>query len=73
MEVAHARGVPPYVVFHDNTLRDLARRRPATTADLLEVYGIGARKAEDLGPIILEVIRDYNGEQDLDEPDGADG
>jgi ATP-dependent DNA helicase RecQ len=72
-EVAHARGVPPYVVFHDNTLRDLARRRPTTTAELLEVYGIGARKAEDLGPIILEVIRDYRGEPDLEEPDVADG
>ena len=71
-EVAAARGVPPYVVFHDNTLRDLARRRPTTAAELLEVYGIGARKAEDLGPIILEVIRDYRGEGDpdiLDDPD----
>ena len=56
-DVARARGVPPYVVFHDNTLRDLARRRPTTSAELLEVYGIGARKAEDLGPTILEVIR----------------
>ena len=66
-EVARARGVPPYVVFHDNTLRDLARRRPVTTAELLEVYGIGARKAEDLGPIILDVIRDYHDEPDPDE------
>ena len=61
LEVARARGVPPYVVFHDNTLRDLARRRPTTTAELLQVYGIGARKAEDLGPIVLDVIRDYRG------------
>jgi ATP-dependent DNA helicase RecQ len=63
-EVAQARGVPPYVVFHDNTLRDLARRRPTTQPELLEVYGIGARKAEDLGPIILDVIRDYEGQPD---------
>jgi len=69
LEVARARGVPPYVVFHDNTLRDLARRRPTTLAELLEVYGIGARKAEDLGPIILDAIRDYRGEQDDGEPD----
>ena len=62
LEVARARGVPPYVVFHDNTLRDLARRRPTTAAELLQVYGIGARKAEDLGPIVLDVIRDYRGE-----------
>ena len=64
LEVARARGVPPYVVFHDNTLRDLARRRPTTSAELLEVYGIGARKAEDLGPIVLDVIRDYQAEPD---------
>ena len=62
LEVARARGVPPYVVFHDNTLRDLARRRPTTAAELLHVYGIGARKAEDLGPIVLNVIRDHRGE-----------
>jgi ATP-dependent DNA helicase RecQ len=68
-EVAHARGVPPYVVFHDNTLRDLARRRPTTPEELLDCYGIGARKAEDLGPIILDVIRDFQGEADTAEPD----
>ena len=68
-EVAQARGVPPYVVFHDNTLRDLARRRPTTTQALLDCYGIGARKAEDLGPIILDVIRDYQGEADVADPD----
>lgn len=62
LEVARARGVPPYVVFHDNTLRDLARRRPTTPDELLQVYGIGARKAEDLGPIVLDVIRDHGGE-----------
>ncbi len=62
LEIARARGVPPYVVFHDNTLRDLARRRPTTPEALLQVYGIGARKAEDLGPIVLDVIREHRGE-----------
>lgn len=59
LEIARARGVPPYVVFHDSTLRDLARRRPETQAELLEVHGIGARKAEELGARVLEVIRDH--------------
>ncbi len=62
LEVARARGVRPYVVFHDKTLRDLARRRPTTKSELLQVSGIGARKADDLGPIVLEVIRDHGGE-----------
>ena len=65
LEIARARGVPPYVVFHDTTLRELARRRPSTPAQLLGIHGIGTRKAEDLGPPVLEVIRDYCAGHDL--------
>ncbi len=69
MEIARARGVPPYVVFHDNTLRDLARRRPTSPEELLQVYGIGARKADDLGPIILTVIQEYEGHANAEAED----
>ena len=58
LDVARARGVPPYVIFHDATLRDMARLRPRTGAELLGVRGIGARKAEDLGEIFLAAIRE---------------
>jgi len=57
LEVARSRGVPPYVIFHDTTLRELARLRPTTLDALRHVYGVGARKADDLGPAVLEVIR----------------
>jgi ATP-dependent DNA helicase RecQ len=57
LEIARSRGVPPYVIFHDTTLRELARRRPTTLDDLHGVRGIGARKAEDLGEAVLGVIR----------------
>ena len=56
LEIARARGVPPYVIFHDTTLRELARVRPTTAEALRGVYGIGARKADDLGPTVLEAI-----------------
>jgi ATP-dependent DNA helicase RecQ len=56
LEIARARRVPPYVVFHDTTLRELARVKPTTAADLRHVYGIGDRKAADLGEEILGVI-----------------
>ncbi|HEX4932181.1 MAG TPA: RecQ family ATP-dependent DNA helicase, partial [Gemmatimonadaceae bacterium] len=49
MRLARSRGVPPYVIFHDTTLRDMARLRPQTIEALRGVYGVGARKAEDLG------------------------
>lgn len=56
LQIARTRGVPPYVIFHDTTLRELARLRPKTLGELHHVYGVGARKAEDLGPQMLEVI-----------------
>jgi ATP-dependent DNA helicase RecQ len=59
LTVARARHVPPYVVFHDTTLRELARSRPTTIEGLSHVYGLGARKVEDLGDTLLETIRDH--------------
>jgi ATP-dependent DNA helicase RecQ len=56
LRLARARGVPPYVLFHDTTLRELARIKPGRLEDLPHIYGLGARKAADLGPVILEVI-----------------
>jgi ATP-dependent DNA helicase RecQ len=57
LQLARDRGVPPYVIFHDTTLRELARLKPATMEALRHVYGIGARKADDLGEAILQAIR----------------
>ncbi len=57
LAVARERGVPPYVIFHDTTLRELARLRPRTAGAFLEVHGVGARKAEELGERFLSVIR----------------
>ena len=57
LEIARSRGVPPYVIFHDATLRDMARLRPTTVQGLLGVKGVGARKAEDLGELFLQAIR----------------
>jgi ATP-dependent DNA helicase RecQ len=58
LEIARARGVPPYVIFHDTTLREMARIRPTTMGELHGIRGIGARKAEDLGETFLAAIRD---------------
>ena len=49
LEIARARGVPPYVIFHDSTLRELARVKPQSLDELAGVYGMGARKIELLG------------------------
>jgi ATP-dependent DNA helicase RecQ len=59
LKIARDRGMPPYVIFHDTTLRELAERRPSTIADLHDIYGIGAKKAADFGDAFLEAIRTY--------------
>ena len=60
LEIARSRGVPPYVIFHDATLREMARLRPMSMDALLAVKGIGARKADDLGETFLTAIRDHS-------------
>jgi ATP-dependent DNA helicase RecQ len=57
LDIARSRGVPPYVIFHDSTLRELARIRPRSLRELEGVYGMGARKIESLGAVVLETIR----------------
>jgi len=61
LEVATERGVPPYVVLHDATLRELARHRPRTRDELRGIHGIGERRAADLGPRLLAVVAAHRG------------
>ena len=61
LRLARDRGVPPYVIFHDTTLRDMAERRPQTIEQLHQIYGVGAKKAADFGAIFLDAIRTFRG------------
>ena len=55
-QVAKEHGLPAYVVFHDATLAEIARRQPGTLAALAGVQGVGATKLERYGPQILDVL-----------------
>jgi ATP-dependent DNA helicase RecQ len=59
LRLARERGVPPYVIFHDSTLRDMVQRRPRTLDDLHGIYGVGAKKAADFGDAFLDAIRTF--------------
>lgn len=59
LRIARERGVPPYVIFHDTTLRQMAERLPSTLDDLHDIYGVGARKAADFGDAFLDAIRTH--------------
>ena len=55
-DLAREAQVPPYVIFHDATLREMARLRPANLAELGGIAGIGARKLDAYGEYFLDVI-----------------
>ena len=56
-ELAAEAQLPPYVIFHDATLREMAAARPSTRAELAEVNGVGARKLDAYGDAFLAVLR----------------
>ena len=58
-DLAAQSGVPPYVIFHDSTLREIAAARPATLNDLGRLAGVGARKLDAYGDAFLAVVRQY--------------
>jgi ATP-dependent DNA helicase RecQ len=55
---SRAQAVPAFVILHDSTLAELARRRPRTLTDLAGIPGIGARKLERYGAALLGVTAD---------------
>lgn len=57
--VAQQQGVPPYLVFSDATLEDMAQKRPVTDADLLYVSGVGERKLQLYGDAFMDEIRRF--------------
>jgi ATP-dependent DNA helicase RecQ len=55
--MAEERGIPPYLIFSDASLREMARERPTTEEAFLQVKGVGLRKLQELGPRFLACIR----------------
>ena len=59
---AEEENVPPYYIFNDRTLVDLANKKPATRANLMSISGIGELKAKKFGAKIIAIVTETNGE-----------
>ncbi len=59
MEIARAQNLPPYVIFHDKTLIELAAARPRSRAEMASVPGVGETKLDRYGPAFLSVIAEH--------------
>ncbi|MEG3907173.1 DNA helicase RecQ [Microcoleus sp. w2-18bC1] len=64
-QIADEQFVPPYVVFADKSLRDMAEKRPQNLTEFEEVYGVGSNKRNKYGKVFLEAIRNFCQEQGL--------
>src|SRR6202050_3183964 len=58
--MAKEKNVPAYIVLHDSSLEEICRRQPKFFAELLEIPGIGERKAELYGNEILGSLKKFN-------------
>ncbi|MGZ3363665.1 MAG: DNA helicase RecQ [Caulobacteraceae bacterium] len=57
-QAAADQGVPPYVIFHDRTLAEIALFRPATLSDMAMIGGVGQAKLDHYGQAVLRVVRE---------------
>ena len=58
-ELARSQNVPPYVIFHDKTLIELAAARPTSRAEMANVPGVGEAKLDRYGPAFLAAIAEH--------------
>jgi ATP-dependent DNA helicase RecQ len=66
---ANKLEVPPYVVFQDPSLDDMALKYPITSEELLNIHGVGEGKAKKYGKPFVELIKNYVAENDILRPD----
>lgn len=62
-EIATKEGYPPYVIFHDTTLREMCSRMPLKLQDLNDIKGVGENKREKYGQVFIDVIVEHASEQ----------
>ncbi|MDC1374637.1 ATP-dependent DNA helicase [Polaribacter sp.] len=68
-KVANKFGVPPFAVFQDSSLDDMALKYPINLDELSKVHGVGEGKARKFGKEFIKIIADYVAEYDILRPD----
>ncbi|OAM74378.1 DNA helicase RecQ [Devosia elaeis] len=61
LRMAKSQGVPPYVIFHDSTLRAMALAQPTHPHDMLNLPGVGQGKLDRYGDAFLAVVANFKG------------
>lgn len=67
--IADKMNLPPYVIFQDPSLEDMALKYPVTLEELANVHGVGEGKAKKYGKSVVALISKYVDENDIERPD----
>ena len=68
-EVARSKGLPPYVIFQESALEDMATKYPINLSEMENINGVGKNKAKKFGDQFIEVIAKYVKENDIERPE----
>jgi ATP-dependent DNA helicase RecQ len=60
LELAHAQGVPPYIIFHDSSLLEMHAKKPKTLTEFAHISGVGESKLKRYGEAFIAVISTYS-------------
>ncbi|NND06953.1 MAG: DNA helicase RecQ [Saprospiraceae bacterium] len=66
--ISKAKEIPPYIIFQDPSLEDMATQYPITMADMAHISGVSSGKAKRYGQAFLDIIADYVEENDIERP-----
>ncbi len=58
-QLAHQRAIPPYIIFHDKTLHEMAQQRPRNENDLRAITGVGEKKLIEYGAGFLHIVEEF--------------
>lgn len=67
-KIAKAKGLPPYVIFQETSLEEMAIQYPVTMDELTKISGVGTGKASKFGKPILDLIKNYVEENEIERP-----
>ncbi|MCP3951230.1 MAG: DNA helicase RecQ, partial [Desulfobacterales bacterium] len=73
LEIARGLNVPPFVIFADRTLAEIASAYPRTKEQLLGIHGVGRVKCEKYGELFTDIIVEYCMLNDVEEPQPVQG
>ncbi|MFT6324571.1 MAG: ATP-dependent DNA helicase RecQ, partial [Halieaceae bacterium] len=68
-EIGHEKGLPPFVIFQDPSLQDMATQYPVTSDELQNIIGVGQGKALKFGARFIELIKNYVDEKKIERPE----